>query len=114
MPARRHFAAGLSALSAGLGALPQLDVMGPAHLFTTASTPITSLSAKATELRVQIGVSNHEIGGGEADLGTILQPPNMVYFGMLAGFFETILNGFGASGMTTGAVVNARLKVCVS
>ncbi|MGA2647072.1 MAG: hypothetical protein ABSF15_20360 [Candidatus Sulfotelmatobacter sp.] len=108
------FAAAPSALSAGFGALLHLHVLTPAELLATAGTQIADLSANATRVGAQVGSSKHEIGGSEADLGTILQQPDMIRFGVFAGLFQAILNGFRAQGVTMGAIVNTGLKVRVS
>ena len=109
----RHLTAALRTPSAGFGAFPHPSVIS-AKLFATASTALAGLCANATRVRVQVGTSQHEIGGSEAHLRAILHPPNMISFGMLAGFFEAVLNGFRANGVTSCAIVNAGLKVGVA
>jgi hypothetical protein len=106
-------AAAFGTPSAGFGTFPHWNVIA-AELFATASTALARLSANATRVRVQLRTSQHEIGGSEAHLRAIFDPPDMISFGMLAGLFEAVLNGFRANGVTTGAIVNAGLNVCLA
>lgn len=114
MCSKRHLVAALSALAADFCALFQLRVHAPAHLIATAGATFTGLSANATNVGVQVGVAKHEIGASEAHFCTILQAPDMICFGILAGFFQRVWDGFGTSSMATGAVVNGQLHAFIS
>ena len=114
MPSRRHFAAALGALSAGLGTFFHGRVILPGDLFATASTPFAGLGANPTGVRVQVRTTKHEIGGRQADLSAILHQADVLSFRTLAGLFQAILNGVRANSVTLGAVINTGLNACLT
>jgi hypothetical protein len=114
VPSRRHFAAALGALPAGLGTFFHWRVIFASDLFATASTPLAGFSANPTGVRVQRRTTKHEIGGREADLSAILHQADVMSFRMLAGLLQAILNGVCANGVTLGAVINTGLNACLT
>jgi hypothetical protein len=114
VPSRRHFAAALSAPSAGLGTFFHGRIILPRDLFATASTLFAGLGANPTGIRVQVRTTKHEIGGRQADLSAILHQADVLWFRMPAGLFQAILNGVGANGVTLGAVIDTGLNACLT
>ena len=113
MVCHRHVVAAIRALSAGSGALLHVLILAPADLLATAGTTIADLSTNATHVGVKIGTAKHEIGGSTADLSAVLQQSDMVCVSVQSGLLQAILNGFCAHCVTTGALVDTRLKMCL-
>ena len=56
--------------------------------------------------------AQHEIGGGDADLGAVLHQPDVVGSGMLTAFVQAMRNGREANGVAVKAVGDAVLHGC--
>ena len=85
--------AALSAASAGLGALVHVLILAPSNLLAASGATIADLSTNGTGVGVKLRTSEHEIGGSKADLGAVLQQPDMICAGIPAGLLQAILNG---------------------
>ena len=105
--------AAIRALSAGSGALLHVIILPPSDLLATAGTTIADLSTNATDVGVKIGATKHGIGGSKADLSAVLQQSDMVCGGVPSGLLQAILNGSCADGVTTSALIDTRLKICL-
>jgi hypothetical protein len=76
-----------------LGALVHVLILAPSSLFAASGATIADLSTNTTRVGVKLGTSEHEIGGSKADLGAVLQQPDMICAGIAAGLLQAILNG---------------------
>ena len=105
-----HFAATLGASPAGLGAKHHGLVVGEtravlgAHLADAGTNTAGHLMHRRT--------AQHEIGGGDADLGAVLHQPDVVGSGMLTAFVQAMRNGREANGVAVKAVGDAVLHGC--
>ena len=85
--------AALSASSAGLGALVHVLILARSNLLAASGATIADLSTNGTRIGVKLRNSEHEISGRKADLGAVLQQPDMICAGIPAGLLQAIFNG---------------------
>jgi hypothetical protein len=105
--------AAVGALSADPGALLHVLIRPPSDLLATTGTTIADLSTNATHVGVKIGATKHGIGGSKADLSAVLQQSDMVCGGVPSGLLQAIRNGSCADGVTTSALLDTGLKICL-
>jgi hypothetical protein len=106
-----HFMTALRACPARFSALLHQRIVAATDLFATVCATITDGGAKAARFGVQIRLSQHEIGRGQAHFSAILHQTDMLRGGKPAALVEAILNGPGTNGVTVCALLNTRFEL---